>query len=61
MKVNYHRDHEDRLIGIARDASLYDWLIGLTRRRRRPQHIPRHLHADLGLQPAHERIWPLVR
>lgn len=55
MKVHYHRDGADRLVGIARNAGLTDWLLGLGRRRPRPQALPRHLHADLGLPPHWER------
>ncbi len=55
MKVHYHRDAGDRLVGIARNAGLTDWLLALGRRRPRPQVLPRHLHADLGLPPQWDR------
>jgi len=36
------------LVTIARGASEYEWLLGLARRSRRPQRLPRALLADLG-------------
>lgn len=51
MKVHYRRNERGDLVVIACEASLYDWLIGLTRRRPHPQSLPQHLHAELGLPP----------
>jgi hypothetical protein len=48
----------DDLVAIARGASLYDWLMALTRSRTRPQPLPGALHADLGLPPPRpDRCW----
>ncbi|OAM79620.1 hypothetical protein [Devosia elaeis] len=59
MKLEYGRNERGDLVAIAREASLYDWLIGLTRRRAHPQSLPRHLHTDLGLPPPSCRqAWP---
>lgn len=42
---------------IARNASLYDWLINRSRSRR-PDLVPERLHADLGLaRPERTRDW----
>ncbi|MBJ3786436.1 hypothetical protein [Devosia sediminis] len=52
----HHPAHQD-MESIARDASLYDWLIDRSRARR-PDTIPGHLHADLGLAPRErQRDW----
>ena len=54
--------HENRrepsdLVVIARNASLYDWLINVARPRRLP--VPSRLRADLGLPPQSEEArWP---
>lgn len=52
----HHAGHAD--IGtIARNASLYDWLISRSRSRRL-DHIPGHLHNDIGLTaPERQRDW----
>ncbi|WP_156386043.1 hypothetical protein [Devosia sp. Root685] len=42
------------LVAIARNASLYDWLINVARPRRLPQPVPSRLRADLGLPPETE-------
>lgn len=53
----HHPIHAD-MVGIARQASLYDWLIRMTRSGRRPPAVPGPLHADLGLTPPQrERDW----
>jgi hypothetical protein len=45
------------LVAIARNASLYDWLINVARPRRVP--VPSRLRADLGLPPQPEDMrWP---
>jgi hypothetical protein len=45
------------LVAIARNASLYDWLINMARPRRLP--VPSRLRADLGLPPLPEETrWP---
>ncbi len=58
MAANTQIEAQPDLVGIAGQASLYEWLIGLTRTRRRPQPVPPRLYADLGLAPPHERPWP---
>lgn len=50
------RDPGD-LVAIARNASLYDWLINVARPRRLP--VPSRLRRDLGLPPPpDEARWP---
>ncbi|CAN7489067.1 MULTISPECIES: hypothetical protein [unclassified Devosia] len=45
------------LVAIARNASLYDWLINMARPRRLP--VPSRLRSDLGLPPPpDEPRWP---
>lgn len=53
MARTQSRESTRDLVGIAREASLYDWLISISRSRSRPQPLPGHLHADLGLPPPH--------
>lgn len=45
------RDPGD-LVAIARNASLYDWLINVARPRRLP--VPSRLRSDVGLPPQSE-------
>ncbi|MBN9335082.1 hypothetical protein [Devosia sp.] len=45
------------LVAIARNASLYDWLINIARPRRPPEPVPAILRADLALPPDKSR-WP---
>ena len=53
----HHSGHAD-MVTIVREASLYDWLINRSRSRRRPDNVPLHLHADIGLvPPERERDW----
>jgi len=43
-------DNEPRdLVSIARTASLYDWLVGLTRHAPRPPELPARLQSDVGM------------
>ena len=51
MNAHMHHPAHANVETIARDASLYDWLIQRSRTRRRPDLVPGHLHADLGLVP----------
>jgi len=53
-----HRPETRDMAGIVRQASVYDWLMGRHRIRRRPAQLPPHLHADLGLPcPEPGRAW----
>jgi hypothetical protein len=47
---NHHPAPHD-MVGIVREASFYDWLVGRSRFHRRPAQLPSRLHADLGLAP----------
>ncbi|MHA6300159.1 hypothetical protein [Devosia sp. CAU 1758] len=57
MADRNHLEAQPSLAGITGQASLHEWLIGLTHIRRRPQPVPLRLYADLGLAPPHERHW----
>lgn len=54
MQAETHNEARPTLVGIAREASLYDWLIDRSRKGLRPQPLPRRLYADLGLPPHQE-------
>lgn len=64
-----HKNHRESgdLVAIARDASLYNWLLDIGKARRRPEPLPAQLRADLvradlGLPPMPgERNWPAPR
>lgn len=50
------------LVSIARDASLFDWLVTLSKARRRPEPLPGQLRIDLGLPPLpRDGHWPTWR
>lgn len=49
MTGSENRREPGDLVAIARNASLYDWLINVARPRRLP--VPARLWADLGLPP----------
>lgn len=52
------RDPGD-LVAIARNASLYDWLLNIARPRRLPEPVPAVLRADLAFAPTPDRSrWP---
>jgi hypothetical protein len=53
--MNQHTHHAQArdMVGIAREASFYDWLIGRSRVRR-PDLLPPQLYTDVGL-PAKPR------
>ena len=51
MTGHKNRSESGDLVSIARDASLYDWLLDIGRARRRPEPLPVQLRADLGLPP----------
>lgn len=55
MNAHMHHPAHPDVVAIASNASLYDWLINRSRIRRRPDLVPGHLRADLGL-PAPERV-----
>lgn len=46
-----NRSESGDLVSIARNASLYDWLLNIGRARRQPEPLPAQLRADLGLPP----------
>ena len=50
IEQNHHPAPHD-MVGIVREASFYDWLVGKSRAARRPAQLPSRLHADLGLAP----------
>ena len=54
IEQNHHPAPHD-MVGIVREASFYDWLLGKSRPVRRPTSLPARLHADLGLAPP-ERV-----
>ena len=54
MNAHMHYPAHAGMEIIAGEASLYDWLITRSRARRRPDLVPGHLRADLGLD-ARER------
>ena len=57
IEQNHHPVPRD-MVGIVREASFYDWLVGKSRAARRPAQLPSRLHADLGLaQPERPRDW----
>jgi hypothetical protein len=57
-----NRRESGDLVAIARNASLYDWLLDIGRARRQPEPLPAQLRADLGLPPMPgERNWPAAR
>ena len=57
MTGSENRREPGDLVAIARNASLYDWLINVARPRRLP--VPARLRADLGLPPeTDEARWP---
>lgn len=53
---SHHKTAPDDLVTIARNASLYEWLLNISRRA--PQRLPPALHEDFGLpRPPDEPLW----
>lgn len=62
MTGSEHDTARGDLVAIARNASLYDWLLTIARPHRLPEPLPRQLRADLGLPPMPiDRTWPTIR
>ncbi|WP_338721300.1 hypothetical protein [Devosia sp. XK-2] len=51
MQPKQHHENPRSVEDIGGQASLYDWLLSISRPRRRPRPLPGHLYADLGLAP----------